>query len=301
MNNWAEAEAVVREALTIQEAKEPDAWRPFNTKALLGGALLGQKKYAEAEPLLKAGYAGMKQRAEKIPPINDVILGEALDWLIELAEATGKAEDAKYVGDREGKAAQCLDFEAGPGEEMSEPLPDGGFFASVYDELRRLAAAKLAHEPAGHTLDATALVHEAYLRLGGGASSDRSGFLRSAAVAMQRILVDHARRKRAAKRGGYARKFALQEGDRVTVADPDTILDIDAALTRLFGENPSSAEVARLRLFAGLSIDEAAVALGLSRATAFREWAYARSWLTTALAARTESGSGPIGDGKESF
>jgi hypothetical protein len=104
---------------------------------------------------------------------------------------------------------------------MSEPPPDGGYFPLVYDELRRLAAAKLAHEPAGHTLDAMALVHEAYIRLGDDASCDLSGFLRSAAVAMQRILVDHARRKRAAKRGGYARKFALQEGDRVAVADPD--------------------------------------------------------------------------------
>jgi RNA polymerase sigma factor (TIGR02999 family) len=172
---------------------------------------------------------------------------------------------------------------------MSEPFADGGFLPLVYDELRRLAAAKLAHEPAGHTLDATALVHEAFLRLGAGASSDRSGFVRNAAVAMQRILVDHARRKRTAKRGGYARKFTLHEGDRVTIADPDTLLDIDAALTRLSAEDPCSAEVARFRLFAGLSIDEAALALGLSLATAFREWAYARSWLTTALAASSDS------------
>jgi RNA polymerase sigma factor (TIGR02999 family) len=171
---------------------------------------------------------------------------------------------------------------------MSEPLPDGGYFPLVYHELRRLAAAKLAHEPAGHTLDATALVHEAFLRLGASASSDRSAFLRDAAVAMQRILVDHARRKRAAKRGGYARKFALQEGDRVSIANPDTLLDVDAALTRLSAEDPSSAEVARFRLFAGLSIEDAAQALGLSRAAAFREWAYARSWLTTALAARID-------------
>ena len=85
---------------------------------------------------------------------------------------------------------------------MSEPLADGGLFPLVYDELRRLAAAKLAREPAGHTLDATVLVHEAYLRLGGGAGSDRSEFLRAAAVAMQRVLVDHSRRKRAARRGG---------------------------------------------------------------------------------------------------
>jgi RNA polymerase sigma factor (TIGR02999 family) len=175
---------------------------------------------------------------------------------------------------------------------MSDSVPDCGLFPLIYDELRRLAAAKLAHEPAGHTLDATALVHEAYLRLGSGASSDRSGFLRNAAIAMQRILVDHARRKRAVKRGGYARKFTLQEGDRISVADPDTLLDIDAALTRLSAEDPSSAEVARFRLFAGLSIDEAALALGVSRATAFREWAYARSWLTTALAAKNDPDPG---------
>jgi RNA polymerase sigma factor (TIGR02999 family) len=167
---------------------------------------------------------------------------------------------------------------------MSASPPDNGFFPLVYDELRRLAAAKLAGEPAGHTLDATALVHEAYLRLGAGAFADRSGFLRAAAVAMQRILVDHARRKRAARRGGRARQFALAEGDRVIVSEPDTLLDIDAALTRLAAEDPSSADVARFRLFAALSIAEAAHALGLSRATAFREWAYARSWLTTALA-----------------
>src|SRR4051794_39085087 len=96
---------------------------------------------------------------------------------------------------------------------MSESPPDVGFFPLVYDELRRLAAAKLAGEPVGHTLDATALVHEAYLRLGAGAFADRSGFLRAAAVAMQRILVDHARRKRAAKRGGCARPIPARRSE----------------------------------------------------------------------------------------
>jgi RNA polymerase sigma factor (TIGR02999 family) len=171
---------------------------------------------------------------------------------------------------------------------MSESPPDGGFFPLVYDELHRLAAAKLAGEPVGHTLDPTALVHEAYLRLGGGVFSDRTAFMRAAAVAMQRILVDHARRKRAAKRGGYGKMFAIVETDRVVVSDPDTLLDIDAALARLAAEDSASADIARFRLFAGLSIDEAAEALGLSRATAFREWAYARSWLTTALATRND-------------
>ncbi len=174
---------------------------------------------------------------------------------------------------------------------MSKPLPDGGFFPLVYDELRRLAAAKLSREPAGHTLDPTALVHEAYLRLGAAAFADRSEFLKASAVAMQRILVDHARRKRAAKRGGLATQFALGDADRVIVADPDTVLDLDAALSKLAAEDATSADVARFRLFAGLSIDEAAEALGLSRATAFREWSYARSWLTAALAQREKRGN----------
>jgi RNA polymerase sigma factor (TIGR02999 family) len=161
--------------------------------------------------------------------------------------------------------------------------PSDELWSKVYDELRKLAANKLAGEAAGHTLDATALVHEAYLRLGDAAFADRSGFLRAAAVSMQRILVDHARRKRAARRGGNAKKFPIDEADRLVVSDPDTLLDIDVALTNLAAEDATSADVARFRLFAGLSIDEAAEALGLSRATAFREWAYARSWLTAAL------------------
>jgi RNA polymerase sigma factor (TIGR02999 family) len=167
---------------------------------------------------------------------------------------------------------------------VREAGPPDGFFPLVYDELRRLAAARLAGESGGHSLDATALVHEAYLRLGDASFADRSGFFRAAAVAMQRILVDHARRRRAGKRGGGARTIVL-EGDAPSLGpDPDLVLDVDEALARLAVEDPSSAEVARCRLFAGLSIDEAAEALGLSRATAFREWAYARSWLATALA-----------------
>jgi RNA polymerase sigma factor (TIGR02999 family) len=160
-------------------------------------------------------------------------------------------------------------------------------FPAVYVELRRLAAARLANERPGHTLDATALVHEAYLRLGTApAFADRGQFLRAAAEAMRRILVDHARRKRAAKRGGVGKRFELSEGDRVAVPDPDTLLAIDEALTRLAAEDEPSAAVARLRLFAGLSVDEAADALGVSRATAFRDWAYARAVLTAALGGR---------------
>jgi predicted DNA-binding protein (UPF0251 family) len=100
--------------------------------------------------------------------------------------------------------------------------------------------------------------------------------LRRVAVAMQRVLVDHARAKRADKRGGGGKRFELAEGDRVQVPGPDTVLAVDEALANL------AAEVARLRVFAGLTVDEAAAAVGVSRATAFREWAYARAWLATA-------------------
>ena len=167
---------------------------------------------------------------------------------------------------------------------MSEtPVPPDGFFPLVYDELRKLAAARLSGEADGHSLDATALVHEAYLRLGAAAFADRGGFFRAAAVAMQRILVDHARSRRAVKRGGGAKTFAFNDLGVIQDPDPDLLLDVDEALARLAVEDPSSAEVARYRLFAGLTIEEAAEALGVSRATAFREWAYARSWLATTL------------------
>jgi RNA polymerase sigma factor (TIGR02999 family) len=155
----------------------------------------------------------------------------------------------------------------------------------VYDELRRLAAARLVHEKPGQTLEATALVHEAYLRLVGERQfAGRGHFLAAAAEAMRRILVEQARKKSAVKRGGGGKRFQLAEGDRVTVPDPDTLLAIDEALTALAAEDSPSAEVARLRLFAGLSVEESAEALGVSRATAFRDWSYARAWLTAALA-----------------
>jgi RNA polymerase sigma factor (TIGR02999 family) len=167
---------------------------------------------------------------------------------------------------------------------VTAPLPSDAAFEAVYDELHRLAAAKLVHEPDGHTLDATALVHEVYLRLGGASGFEsKSQYVRAAAEAMRRILVDHARKKRAEKRGGGGKKFPLCEGDRVVVADPDTVLAVDEALAKLAAEDPASADVARLRLFAGLPIDDAADALGVSRATAFRDWAYARAYLSAAL------------------
>jgi RNA polymerase sigma factor (TIGR02999 family) len=169
----------------------------------------------------------------------------------------------------------------------------------VYDELRRLAAARLAHEQPGHTLDATALVHEAYLRLVQGATppaaeagarfANQGHFFAAAAEAMRRILVDHARRKHAQKRGGGPRPAAL-DPDRLPAADADADvwLDLDAALTRFEAVDAAAAALAKLRLFGGLSVEEAGEALGLSRATAFRHWTYARAWLTAALAGPDE-------------
>jgi RNA polymerase sigma factor (TIGR02999 family) len=171
---------------------------------------------------------------------------------------------------------------------MSQLMDAGGFFPLIYDELRRLAARQLAGEQAGHTLDPTGLVHEAYLRLGNAAFAETSEFMGAAVEIMRRILVDHARSKRAAKRGGSARRYSLTETDLASVSDPDTLLDIDEALTRLALEDATAAEVARFHLFAAISIEETAQALGISRATAFRNWSYARAWLTAHLATRDQ-------------
>jgi RNA polymerase sigma factor (TIGR02999 family) len=156
----------------------------------------------------------------------------------------------------------------------------------VYDELRRLAAARMAGERPDHTLDATALVHEAYLRLVGGANrptwDHRRQFFAAAVEAMRRVLVDHARTTQAHKRGGGRDRIDLD-----LIADPNgrSAIDwlvIDDALTQLAREDASAAELVRLKLLAGLSVDEAAELLGVSRATAYRDWAFARAWLREA-------------------
>jgi RNA polymerase sigma factor (TIGR02999 family) len=170
------------------------------------------------------------------------------------------------------------------GRPAGDPLAAAQLLPLVYDELRRLAAAHLAHEKPGQTLDATALVHEAYLHLVGERQfNNRGHFFAAAAKAMRRILVDRARQKRAEKRGGAAQRFELSEADRVILPDPDTLLAVDEALTLLAAEDEQATDVARLRLFAGLSVEEAAAALGLSRATAFRDWSYARAWIAAKL------------------
>jgi RNA polymerase sigma factor (TIGR02999 family) len=156
----------------------------------------------------------------------------------------------------------------------------------VYDELQKLAAARMAAEAPGHTLDATALVHEAYLRLVGDQQFDGRGhFFAAAAEAMRRILVDHAWAKRAQKRGDRPARAGL-EPDHLPASgfDTDRWIDLDEALTRFAAIDPAAAELAKLRVFGGLSVEEAGEALGIPRATAFRTWTYARAWLTSRLA-----------------
>jgi len=157
----------------------------------------------------------------------------------------------------------------------------------VYDELRKLAAARMADEMPGHTLSATALVHEAYLRLVGPASAgrfeNRRHFFAAAAEAMRRVLVDHARNRGRQKRDGGGRPVPLAEIPGRCDDDPHLLIALDESLVRLGTEDTVAADVAKLHLFAGLSIDATAEALQVSRATAFRNWAYARAWLQEAL------------------
>jgi RNA polymerase sigma factor (TIGR02999 family) len=154
----------------------------------------------------------------------------------------------------------------------------------VYDELRQLAAAQMAGERPGQTLDATALVHEAYLRLVGNQKfADRRHFFRVAAEAMRRILIDEARRKGRIKRGSEQVRVSLSAADPAAPAPSDDLLALDEALDRLAAVDPAKAELVKLRYFAGLSETETALALGISRATASRHWTYARAWLIAAL------------------
>ncbi|APW64288.1 ECF-type sigma factor [Paludisphaera borealis] len=152
----------------------------------------------------------------------------------------------------------------------------------VYDELRKLAAQRLAHEKPGQTLQATALVHEAYLRLVGEQGSywqGRGHFFAAAAEAMRRILIDNARRKQTEKHGGGRRRWNIECFDIAAEASPEALLDLDEALAKLAGEDPAKAELVKLRYFAGLTVEESARVLGISRATADRHWHYARVWL----------------------
>ena len=163
--------------------------------------------------------------------------------------------------------------------ESGDPSAAEQLLPLVYEELRKLAAAKLAHEKPGQTLAATALVHEAYLRLVGDQRFDnRWHFFAAAAQAMRRILIDSARRKKLAPRVEFEGLELAARGD------DERLLELHDALDRLAIEEPVAAKIVEARVFAGLSVEEAALAFGLSRAAAYREWAFARSWLATALA-----------------
>jgi RNA polymerase sigma factor (TIGR02999 family) len=173
--------------------------------------------------------------------------------------------------------------------ESGDPLAAAQLLPLVYEELRNLAAARLAQEKPGQTLQATSLVHEAYIRLVDVEKAQhwnsRGHFFGAAAEAMRRILVDQARRKQTRKRGGHGRRVTLDSADVGLDSPLDELLDINEALNRLTAEDPEAARLIQLRYFAGLSIEDAAELVGISRSTAYEHWSYARVRLKTLLGA----------------
>jgi RNA polymerase sigma factor (TIGR02999 family) len=180
--------------------------------------------------------------------------------------------------------------------ERGDPHAAAQLLPLVYDELRRLAAHKLAREKPGQTLQATALVHEAYVRLAGSGEASREDrwdgrghFFAAAAEAMRRILIDRAREKGGEKRGGGRQRLNIDAVELATTATPDQLLALDEALAKLAHTDPEAARLVELRYFAGLAVDEAGKALGMSTATAYRHWDYARAWLFDELLGTAES------------
>jgi RNA polymerase sigma factor (TIGR02999 family) len=199
------------------------------------------------------------------------------------------AERAPQSGD-EARSEATL-----PGLAATEEL-----FSEVYAELRRLAESQLRSESAGHTLQATALVHEAYLKLSGDGRTwaDRRQFFVAAAEAMRRILVDHARRRKRQRRGGGHRRVDTDLCLMPEVRPDDEVIALAEALGLFEREDPRAAELVKIRYFVGLSLDEAAAVTGVSRATAARDWSYAKAWLRRRLlesgdAARPERTESP--------
>jgi len=172
---------------------------------------------------------------------------------------------------------EAQDGRSGAAEELASAL---------YDELRALARQELSGERAGHTLQPTALVHEAYLRLVGGQNTSfqsRAHFFAAAATAIRRVLVDHARRRARAKRGGGEAPLSLGDVDPAAPLPPAELLDLDAALAELARFDPFKARIVELRFFAGLSVDEVAKLLGASESSVRRDWRLARAWLRAEL------------------
>ena len=172
-------------------------------------------------------------------------------------------------------------WRVGRQDALEELLP------AIYGELRRLAAAYLRRERPDHTLQATALVHEAYVRLvgpdGGSEWNSRGHFFAAAAEAMRRILIESARSKAREKRGGDWLRVDFESFDATTAVTPDQLVALDDAMARLAALDALAGELVKLRYFAGLPLDQAARALGISTATAYRHWAYARAWLSSEL------------------
>ena len=176
--------------------------------------------------------------------------------------------------------------------EQGDPKAAEQLLPLVYDELRQLAAQKLAQEKPGQTLQATALVHEAYLRLVGQSQfNSRGHFFAAAAEAMRRILVEQARRKQRHKHGGNRQRFPLDSGLVADESDSEKLLAINDALDRLASEDQQAAELVKLRYFSGLSVEEAAETLGIPRSTAYVHWSFARAALRVLLGDNSDSHS----------
>ena len=232
--------------------------------------------------ILNAIERGDRQAAgELLPLIYDQLRKLAAQKLAhessgQTLQATALVHEA-YVRLVDDGDAQCWDnrshfFAAATGELLS----------LVYDELRKLAAHKLMLEAPGQTLQPTALVHEAWLRLAGNENQNWNGrahFFGAAAEAMRRILIENARRKLRIKHGGEFERVEFPNDIAATNDHPERLIELDAALTKLAEEDATAAEVVKLHFFAGQSLEDVAKLPGISRATAYRQWSYARSWL----------------------
>jgi RNA polymerase sigma factor (TIGR02999 family) len=185
--------------------------------------------------------------------------------------------------------------QGGPGD---RPYRAADLVPMVYRELRELAVARMGGERKHHTLQPTALVHEAYMRLeqAGVRFASQAHFFSIAADAMRRVLIEHARSRGTKKRGGTARRVAISVVELAASEDPTDLLDFDDALTRLSAEQPLASEVVRLRVYAGLTIEDTARALNIAERTVNREWRYARAWLYRVLGAESSDIFGSVSD-----
>ena len=199
------------------------------------------------------------------------------------------------MADKPGDVTQLLRrLNGGNSQAANELVP------LIYNELRQLAAACMRREQAGHTLQATALVHEAYLRLMGQRNvqwNDRAHFFAVAATLMRRVLLDYARKRHTAKRGGAPRKATLEEGLLIAEEHLEDVLALDQCLTRLAAIDPQQARLVELRFFAGLDVEETAAVMGISTATVKREWSSAKAWLNREITGRKGRGSGALAAG----